>query len=31
MYRHLSDVQRLLAEHVFPDVSSRPARIAAAG
>jgi DNA-binding FadR family transcriptional regulator len=31
MYRHLSDVQRLLAEHVFPDVSSRPAHIAAAG
>jgi len=29
MYRHLSDVQRLLAEYVFPEASDRPARIAA--
>lgn len=31
MYRHLSDVQRLLAEHAFPEAPNRPTRIAASG
>jgi DNA-binding FadR family transcriptional regulator len=29
MTRHLSDVQRLLAEHVFPEAADRPAGVAA--
>lgn len=31
MYRHLSDVQRLLAEHIFPEAPNRPTQVAATG
>lgn len=31
MYRHLSDVQRLMAERVFPEAPYRPAQAAASG